>query len=77
MRAHFGSAMVAAVRSGATSPSAWAELGEIVAGAAPRRRGDDGMTLFKSVGLAVQDLVASGRVLAAARRDGRGRSVEL
>jgi ornithine cyclodeaminase len=42
------------------------ELGEIVAGTRPGRTGDDEITLYKSVGVAVQDLAAAALVLAAA-----------
>jgi alanine dehydrogenase len=54
-----------------------AELGEVVAGSEPGRRDDDQLTLFKSVGNAVQDLAAAGVVLEAARRLGLGTEVEL
>jgi ornithine cyclodeaminase/alanine dehydrogenase-like protein (mu-crystallin family) len=54
-----------------------AELGEVVAGTEPGRRDDDQLTLFKSVGNAVQDLAAAGVVLEEARRLGLGTEVEL
>jgi len=41
-----------------------AELGEIVTGAKPGRASADAVTLFKSVGIAVQDLAAAIHVLA-------------
>jgi ornithine cyclodeaminase/alanine dehydrogenase-like protein (mu-crystallin family) len=41
-----------------------AELGEIVTGARPGRASADAVTLFKSVGIAVQDLAAAIHVLA-------------
>jgi ornithine cyclodeaminase/alanine dehydrogenase-like protein (mu-crystallin family) len=46
----------------------YAELGEIAAGLKPGRTSDNETTLFKSVGVAVQDVAAAGRVLAAAER---------
>jgi ornithine cyclodeaminase/alanine dehydrogenase-like protein (mu-crystallin family) len=52
-----------------------AELGEIVLGKKVGRHDDEEITFFKSVGVAVQDLAAAGRILANARRDGLG--VEL
>lgn len=55
----------------------YAELGEIVAGLKPGRTSDDEVTLFKSVGVAVQDVAAAGRVLAAAERLGLGVEVAL
>jgi ornithine cyclodeaminase/alanine dehydrogenase-like protein (mu-crystallin family) len=54
-----------------------AELGEIVSGLKSRRASDDEVTLFKSVGVAVQDVAAAGRVLAAAGRLGLGVEVSL
>ncbi len=54
-----------------------AELGEVLAGLAPGR-GDDGeLTLFRSLGLAVEDLAAAEHAVAAARRLGLGTEVEL
>jgi alanine dehydrogenase len=54
-----------------------AELGEIVSGLKPGRASADEVTLFKSVGVAVQDVAAAGRVLAAAERLGLGVEVSL
>ena len=48
-------------------PASAAELGEVVAGTHPGRTGADELTLYKSVGVAVQDLAAAALVLAAAR----------
>jgi len=53
------------------------ELGEIVAGSAPGRSTPDQITLYKSVGVAVQDLAAAALVLTAARERGTGREIEL
>jgi ornithine cyclodeaminase/alanine dehydrogenase-like protein (mu-crystallin family) len=53
-----------------------AELGEIVLGQNLGRTDDRQVTLFKSVGLAVQDAVAARCALDAARRLGLGRQVE-
>jgi ornithine cyclodeaminase/alanine dehydrogenase-like protein (mu-crystallin family) len=55
----------------------YAELGEIAAGLKPGRMSDDEVTLFKSVGVAVQDIAAAGRVLAAAERLDLGVEVAL
>ncbi len=46
----------------------YAELGEIVAGLRKGRESPEQVTLFKSVGVAVQDMAAANRVLAAAER---------
>lgn len=54
-----------------------AELGEIVSGTRPGRSAPDQITLYKSVGVAVQDAVAARLVLDAARERGAGREIEL
>jgi alanine dehydrogenase len=53
------------------------ELGEIVAGTATGRTSPEQITLYKSVGVAVQDLAAAALVLAAARDRGVGQEIEL
>lgn len=53
------------------------ELGDLVVGRRPRRRVEDGVTVFKSVGLAVQDAAAAAHVLAEAQRLGLGTPVQL
>ena len=53
------------------------ELGEIVAGTAVGRSSDEQVTLYKSVGVAVQDLAAAALVLVAARERGVGQEIEL
>jgi ornithine cyclodeaminase/alanine dehydrogenase-like protein (mu-crystallin family) len=55
----------------------YAELGEITAGRKPGRQPEDDVTLFKSVGVAVQDVAAAARVLAAAERLDLGIEVAL
>ncbi len=54
-----------------------AEVGELVSGARPGRTSPDQITLYKSVGVAVQDAVAAQLVLTAARRSGAGREIEI
>jgi ornithine cyclodeaminase/alanine dehydrogenase-like protein (mu-crystallin family) len=48
------------------------ELGDVLSRRAPGRQADDEITLFKSVGVAVQDLFAAGRALETALRLGIG-----
>jgi ornithine cyclodeaminase/alanine dehydrogenase-like protein (mu-crystallin family) len=48
------------------------ELGDVLLGRAPGRCDADAITLFKSVGVAVQDLCAAARALENARRLGLG-----
>ncbi len=57
--------------------SVFAELGEIVAGARPGRTNDDEITLFKSVGNAVQDVAVAAAVLEEASRTGLGVEITL
>jgi len=54
-----------------------AELGEIIAGKVIGRTSDKDVTLFKSVGIAVQDLAAATRVLEQAEIQGFGKMVQL
>ncbi len=54
-----------------------ADLGELVRGAKPGRTSPDELTLYKSVGVAVQDAAAAALVLSAARERGMGREVDL
>ncbi len=53
------------------------ELGELVAGTKPGRQSPDQITLYKSVGVAVQDAAAAALVLAAARRQSAGQQITL
>ena len=59
------------------APSGLVELGELVAGTKPRRTSPEQITLYKSVGVAVQDAAAAALVLAAARERSVGREIEL
>jgi len=54
-----------------------AELGELVAGTRPGRSSRDEVTLYKSVGVAVQDAAAAALVLHAAKERSVGRMFEL
>ena len=54
-----------------------ANLGEVVAGIKPGRESDDEITLFKSVGLAVQDAATAARVYELARAAGVGTEIEI
>jgi alanine dehydrogenase len=60
-----------------TAEHVHAELGELVAGTRPGRTADDQITLYKSVGVAVQDAAATALVLRAARARGIGVDVPL
>jgi alanine dehydrogenase len=54
-----------------------AELGELVSGTRPGRANASQITLYKSVGVAVQDAAAAAMVLEAARTAGVGRTIDL
>ena len=54
-----------------------AELGEVIGGKKSGRTADDEITFFKSVGNAIQDLTAAGRILHAAEAQGLGVELEL
>ena len=55
----------------------YAEVGELVSGAKAGRTSADQITLYKSVGVAVQDAVAAHLVLEAAQKAGVGREFEI
>jgi ornithine cyclodeaminase/alanine dehydrogenase-like protein (mu-crystallin family) len=52
------------------------ELGAVVVGKAPGRGGPTEVTLFKSVGLAIEDVATAARVYEAARGQGVGRQID-
>ena len=54
-----------------------AEIGELVAGTRPGRSSRDQITVYKSVGVGVQDAAAAALVIARARERGVGTSVDL
>jgi ornithine cyclodeaminase/alanine dehydrogenase len=53
------------------------ELGDVIAGTVVGRRTDDDITLFKSVGLGIQDLAIGGLLLDRALEAGRGTAIDL
>ena len=75
---HESGDLLAAIREGMIDEShISAELGEVLIGAAEGRRAPDEVTLFESLGLAVEDLAAAVFVDAAAREQGVGTAVTL
>ncbi len=54
-----------------------AELGQVVAGQVAGRSSDQQITLFKSVGLALQDVSTAARIYALAREGGTGQELPL
>lgn len=68
----------AAVESGAIGPDhIRAELGELVIGVKPGRSSEEEITVFRSLGLAVEDLAAAEYVVRRARETGAGTEVPL
>jgi len=65
------------IRDGRLSPEDVVEIGELVTGARTGRSSDDQITLYRSVGVAVEDVAAAALVLRAAREHGAGVEVEL
>ena len=60
-----------------TSGHVHAELGELVAGTRPGRGSPEQLTVYKSVGIAVEDAAAAALVLAGARARGVGTDLPL
>lgn len=54
-----------------------AELGEVLTGAHPGRTGEEELTVFKSLGLAAEDLAAAELIVRKARERGAGTEVEF
>jgi ornithine cyclodeaminase len=70
-----GDYLLAVTEAGVGPDHIRAELGELLIGAAPGRTADDELTVFKSLGLAVEDLAAAELCLARAAERGIGREV--
>jgi ornithine cyclodeaminase/alanine dehydrogenase-like protein (mu-crystallin family) len=66
-----------AVKDGAALAEAPAELGELLTGTALGRQHDAEITLFESLGLAAEDLMAASYVYEQAKRRGAGVSVNF
>jgi ornithine cyclodeaminase len=66
---------LAAAREGLIGPRDLIELGDVLTGKHPGRRSGDEITLFKSLGLAVEDLAAAAFLLRRAGEKGAGASV--
>ena len=58
-QASHGGELTGAVEAGAIARADVTDLGAVLAGAAPGRRGADAVTLFDSTGLAIQDLAVA------------------
>jgi len=70
--------LIIPIREGRLSPDAIrAEIGEVAAGTAPGRTSPHEVTLFKSVGHAVQDLAVARLAVVRAEASGRGLRIAL
>lgn len=70
--------LIIPIRQGLISEAhIYAEIGEIINGVKPGRESPREITLFKSVGNAVQDVAVASHVLRLAEERGLGRTVEL
>lgn len=70
--------LLLAIADGTIVPShVKAELGDVIAGKSPGRTSPTDITLFNSVGLAMQDLAAGSLMLERAREIGRGTDIKL
>jgi alanine dehydrogenase len=52
------------------------ELGQIIVGRYPGRKHPQDVTLFKSLGIAIEDVAVAGRVYARAQAEGVGKTIE-
>jgi alanine dehydrogenase len=66
---------VSAAKDGVVDPDGTFELSQLVVGKAPRRTSDEQITLFKSVGTAVQDIAVAAQVYQNALARGLGRDM--
>lgn len=67
-----------ALEQGAIAPDhIRGEIGEVLIGARPGRQSPDELTIFRSMGLAVEDLAAAEYVVRRAEQAGRGTTVEF
>jgi ornithine cyclodeaminase/alanine dehydrogenase-like protein (mu-crystallin family) len=62
---------------GLSAETIHAELGEVLSSQKAGRQTDDDITVFASVGLAWQDLIAAWQVYEKARAEGKGRGLEF
>lgn len=70
--------LIIPIQEGAiTAEHIHAELGQVVAGQLPGRTSPEQITLFKSVGLAIQDVSTAARIYALAQERGVGQELPL
>ena len=69
--------LIMAAQAGALNWERVRELGALLAGKATGRKQPDEITLFKSIGLAIEDVAVGGWVYEQAQKAGIGRQIEL
>lgn len=75
---HDSGDLLLAIADGSLSKDqVFAELGDVITGKAPGRSSDDEITLFNSVGLALQDIAICALMVQRARAKGIGLEVDL
>lgn len=78
MAMHDSGDLLLAIADGAITPEhASIEIGDVITGAAPGRTSASDITLFNSVGLAIQDLAIGNLLVARARQKGVGKEIDL
>ena len=75
--AEAGDILIPIEEGAVTADHIYADLGDLVVGAKPGRENDEEITVFKSCGLAVQDVSSALAVYEAAKKQGVGVAVEL
>ncbi len=72
-----GDLLLAIAEDAIAASGVWPEIGDVITGAAPGRTLPDEITLYNSVGIAIQDIAIGGLILAKAREQGVGLAVDL
>jgi ornithine cyclodeaminase/alanine dehydrogenase len=76
-RTEAGDILIPIAEGGITYDHVIGELGEVVSGTVVGRTCDTDITLFKSVGLAMQDAVTAQHIYALALSEGRGQNIRI
>jgi ornithine cyclodeaminase/alanine dehydrogenase len=72
-----GDVLLALADAAITKEQVATELGQVIAGVVPGRTARDDVTLYKSVGIGIQDLAIGGLLLERARQKGVGLEIDL
>ncbi|MDQ6713562.1 MAG: ornithine cyclodeaminase family protein [Candidatus Dormibacteraeota bacterium] len=75
--AESGDLLIAIQEGAVTDDHVQAELGEVIIGKNPGRRSPTELTLFKSLGIAVEDVASAAYLLRRARETGTGQTVKM